>query len=78
MKHNAGVQYYTTGTVELEIPFPEDKITCGNCRLCRFDEVFKYYYCGATRDRAMILHPFGGVCEGCPIRFDGQEEKEEI
>lgn len=68
-----GVKHYTTKLAKIEVNFPEDKVVCSNCWLCRYEDGFKRYSCRATMET--LLAPFSQVGFNCPL-YDPPEEEE--
>ena len=65
-----GVDWYTKMTAQITIAFPEDQISCANCKVfCRHEEAFKRYSCRLTGET--LLHPFvvGVVGSKCPFEI---------
>jgi hypothetical protein len=67
MASKSGVDSYAKGIASLNIYFPESKICCNYCLLCRYEEAYKRYSCRATDE--WLLNPFIGIGEQCVIKF---------
>lgn len=61
------VSYYTAGTAMVQVSFPEDKVRCHLCFLCKHEDAFKRYSCRATGE--LLIYPFQGIGKNCPIIF---------
>ncbi len=68
-----GVDYYTKGTVTVNVSFPEDKIACQWCPLfLRYEKDYTRYSCRLTHE--WLLYPFTRVGELCPIVIENKGE----
>jgi hypothetical protein len=65
------VDYYTHGTVTLDVSFPEDKTVCQWCRFCRNEDSLRRWKCLLTDE--YIVYPFHSVGNECPIIFKNKE-----
>jgi hypothetical protein len=59
------VDYYTHGTVTLDVSFPENRVVCQWCRFCRNEDSLKRWKCLLTDE--YIVYPFYSVGNECPI-----------
>ena len=75
MAFEGGVKYYTFGTAEFRVSFPEDRVVCNYCKFIRPRSDLKRYECQLTDE--ILLYPFDGIGHNCPIIFDLDEEREE-
>lgn len=73
MAFEGGVKYYTFGTAEFRVSFPENRTTCNFCWYCRHREGMKRYECVLTDE--ILLYPFDCRGQECPITLDDREEK---
>lgn len=62
-----GIEYYTKGKAEVDIFFPEDKITCQWCDYCAAEYQLDRYHCKLTPTKRIIQNPFVGRPSFCPI-----------
>ena len=75
MRLNDGVSYYTEAT--LKIFFPEDKVTCQWCPLCRGEDSLKRNKCALTGE--YLVYPFTFRGNQCPLEIiEIKEEKEKL
>jgi hypothetical protein len=68
-----GVTSYTKATATMDIFFPDGKVCCNYCLLCRYEEAYKRYSCRITNE--WLLSPFTGIGTSCPLQF--KEESNE-
>lgn len=69
-----GVISYATGTVNVAVHFPNQKIQCQWCPLfLRYEDAFKRYSCRLTGE--WIPDPFHQIGERCPLTFQDQKEE---
>lgn len=62
-----GVRRYTTGTMHIQVHFPEDEVKCFWCRFCRKDDMGRHW-CRITNE--MLYNPQIGRGEECPIEIE--------
>lgn len=68
-----GANYYTLARGELTIGFPEDRITCANCPLHKYESAFKLYSCCATGE--ILFYPGKAIGKKCPLKsFEEMKE----
>lgn len=60
-----GVTYYTTGILNAEIYFPEDRTVCRYCRLFRYDRDTRQNICPLTGE--ILLYPDTFIGNQCPL-----------
>jgi len=70
-KFRNGVSFYTTGTVNLKIGFPEDEVFCLHCWLCYQDSIGRHM-CRLMNREVYFSH--SGIHEDCPLEFGGENE----
>ena len=75
MAFEGGVKYYTFGTAEFRVSFPEDRIVCNYCKFIRPRSDLKRYECQLTDE--ILLYPFDRLGQNCPIIFGLDNEREE-
>lgn len=62
-----GVKYYTTGTVDIAVHFPEDEVTCFHCWL-RYKDSGERQMCRLLNRELYYIRE--GIHEACPLRFE--------
>ena len=68
-----GVSFYTKGTVEVSVFFPEDDVRCLWCPFCRAEEAFGRFWC--RLNNKMIYNPkYEGLPDSCPITIEKEEK----
>lgn len=72
MKKLEGVAFYTWGTAEFRVPFPEDKTVCQWCPFVRTEDSLKRHKCQLTGE--YLPYPFTSRGDLCPVRFEEEEE----
>ena len=66
-----GVLWFTKGTANIQVNFPEDKVMCQYCPFCRSENDLKRFWCRLTN--TMIYNPFiPELPENCPVEFTGE------
>lgn len=66
-----GVLWFTKGTANIQVNFPEDKVACQYCPFCRSENDLKRFWCRLTN--TMIYNPFiPELPENCPVEFTGE------
>lgn len=71
MRASRGVTYYTTGTLNMPVPFPEDKLVCQWCPFCRGEDSLKRCKCLCTGE--FLPYPLTSRGNMCPIEFESEE-----
>lgn len=72
MKTSRGVTYYTTGTLNMPVSFPEDKLVCQWCLFCRGEDSLKRCKCICTGE--LLPYPLTSRGNMCPIEFGENKE----
>ena len=72
MPKTEGVSFYTWGTAELSVPFPEDKTVCQWCPYVRNEDSLKRHRCLLTGE--YLPYPFTSRGNECPIKFQESGE----
>lgn len=68
MKERQCVDHYSVGTMQLNVNFPNDEISCENCEFC---QVERYRAKCLLRHEAIIpLGCIGSIPYDCPLSFD--------
>ena len=68
-----GVSYYTHGTANIDIYFPENDVRCAWCPFCRSESDLRRFWCRITNH--MVYNPdCPGLPEFCPIQIKDKEE----
>lgn len=62
----AGVSFYTVGTCEINVNFPEREICCFHCWL-RYKDSGDRQMCRLLQKEVYRIHD--GIHEDCPLRF---------
>ena len=70
-----GVQFYTTGRMQMDIPFPEDETVCYYCRFCNRDRLDRPY-CMATSEILTNINATRG--QSCPIIIGGIDDGKNV
>ena len=69
---NNGVPFYTHGTTDVTIHFPNGDEACRWCWLfLKYEENYKRYSCKLTRE--WILDPIHCIGEKCPLKIKKEE-----
>lgn len=67
-RFEGGVRFYTHGKAVINIPFPENEITCQNCILLKADYLLKRSICPLTNE--IIPDPEYMIGGRCPLNFN--------
>lgn len=65
-----GVSFYTTGTAEIKVHFPENEVTCFHCWM-RYKDSGDRQMCRLMNREVYNINR--GIHEDCPLKFE--EEK---
>lgn len=76
MNPKSQVTYYTTGTAEVDIHFPEDDTRCVWCPFCRDEQSLRRYWCRLT-NRVVTNPDAFGLPMFCPIKFNEEVKENE-
>lgn len=69
-----GVSYYTHGTANIDIYFPENDVRCIWCPFCRAESDLRRFWCRLTNH--MVYNPdCAGLPEFCPIKINKEKEE---
>jgi hypothetical protein len=70
-----GVSFYTHGTANIDIYFPENDVRCVWCPFCRAESDLRRFWCRITNH--MVYNPdCAGLPEFCPIKINKETENE--
>lgn len=69
-----GVSWYKKGIMTIEVFFPEGKVMCYNCKLCR--KSTKHKSCSQTNQEVTDVY-LCGIGSECPLVFEEGEEYED-
>ena len=72
MSYVHGVSYYTSGTIELRVHFPEDDVCCFHCPM-RYKDSGDRQMCRVLNREVYYIKE--GVHEDCPIEFDEVQDE---
>lgn len=72
MPKSEGVSFYTWGTAELAVAFPESKTVCQWCPYVRNEDSLKRHRCLLTSE--YLPYPFTSRGNECPIKFQESSE----
>lgn len=72
--HEHGVTWYTSGTAVITAYFPEDKVTCSNCRYITRRHGLRYE-CLLTDE--ILLYPDEGRGNVCPIEMEDEKNEDQ-
>lgn len=70
-RFEGGVRYYTQGTAEIHISFPENDLCCQNCRLMVGEYITRRSRCALTGE--IIPDPNYMIGHDCPLDFTVKE-----
>ena len=73
--YHKGVSYYSTGTVELKVHFPEDKVCCFHCWM-RYKDSTDRQMCRLLHKELYYIN--SGIREDCPLEFEEETLDEEF
>ena len=68
-----GVSWYTTMTATISVHFPEDKVVCQYCPLCRNEDSLRRWKCLWSGE--YLLYPFDTIGNRCIFAEQKGEEK---
>ena len=74
-RFEGGVKWYSRGTAEIEVFFPEGEIACQNCKLLMAEYLLKRSRCAVTGE--IIPDPQYMVGGLCPLMFESNTEESE-
>lgn len=65
---------YARGRINMEVFFADNEVICQRCPFCYGEESLKRWRCRLTGE--LILLPFLGVGEKCPVEIEESERSE--
>lgn len=69
------VAFYTYAQLNITIGFPENRLCCRWCPLCKMESGLKRLYCAVTNE--LLVYPDETVGNRCPLKLLETEKENE-